>query len=165
MMFLLSRRARSASPRSASPARKKKGVVRERNRMHARKARLRKKIYLDSLKQSVEQLEEENARLQGILRRYQEDEAGRNGTSSGSSTGSSDEDVVISDPHQPDNPIVFASDTFYELTGYKPSEILGRNCRLLQGPLTDRREIAKIRAAVRADPPREVCTVLINYTK
>merc|ERR1719163_2598631 len=246
MMFLLSRRARSASPRSASPARKKKGVVRERNRMHARKARLRKKIYLDSLKQSVEQLEEENARLQGILRRYQEDEAGRNGTSSGSSTGSSDEDgdavppggaatigkaravigkrtrkggfgsrllmrpgakggeggvgdaaagmqvggpgkgvvqlcsedfallkalnmshehFVISDPHQPDNPIVFASDTFYELTGYKPSEILGRNCRLLQGPLTDRREIAKIRAAVRADPPREVCTVLINYTK
>lgn len=192
----------------------KKGVVRERNRMHARKARLRKKIYVDALKESVEQLEEENERLQGILRKYQEDEASRSGNESkypretgfvsrllmprkkstdasaanGAGAGAgepkrdavqlcsedfallkalnmSHEHFVISDPSKPDNPIVFASDAFYKLTGYSPGEILGRNCRLLQGPLTDRREIAKIRAAVRADPPREVCTVLINYTK
>ena len=57
--------------------RAKKGVVRERNRMHARKARLRKKIYLDSLKQSVEQLEEENARLRGDLSQYQQADVSR----------------------------------------------------------------------------------------
>ena len=44
---------------------------------------------------------------------------------------------MLSDPKLPDNPIVFASPGFYKLTGYTSKEVLGRNCRFLQGPATD----------------------------
>jgi PAS domain S-box-containing protein len=46
------------------------------------------------------------------------------------------ESVCISDPTLPDCPIVYVNKTFEEITGYKRSEILGRNCRFLQGPRT-----------------------------
>ncbi|KAI9329252.1 hypothetical protein DFJ73DRAFT_860929 [Zopfochytrium polystomum] len=41
---------------------------------------------------------------------------------------------TVSDPTRPDNPIVYASETFSRLTGYANSEIIGRNCRFLQSP-------------------------------
>lgn len=40
---------------------------------------------------------------------------------------------VLTDPSLPDNPIIFASKGFLELTGYRLNEVLGRNCRFLQG--------------------------------
>lgn len=40
---------------------------------------------------------------------------------------------VISDPNLPDNPIIFASKGFLELSGYTLENTLGRNCRFLQG--------------------------------
>jgi hypothetical protein len=40
---------------------------------------------------------------------------------------------TLSDPTLPDNPIVFASEEFISLTGFAPKEVLGRNCRFLQG--------------------------------
>lgn len=40
--------------------------------------------------------------------------------------------VVVCDLDLPDEPIVYASDAFYELTGYSENEVLGRNCRFLQ---------------------------------
>lgn len=39
---------------------------------------------------------------------------------------------VVSDPNLPDTPICFASEGFYEMTGYSPEEVLGKNCRFLQ---------------------------------
>jgi PAS domain-containing protein len=39
---------------------------------------------------------------------------------------------VVSDPKLPDMPICFASEGFYEMTGYSPEEVLGKNCRFLQ---------------------------------
>jgi hypothetical protein len=39
---------------------------------------------------------------------------------------------VLSDPRQPDCPIVHASPTFLDLTGYSREEVEGRNCRFLQ---------------------------------
>jgi PAS domain S-box-containing protein len=57
--------------------------------------------------------------------------------------------MVITDPRQPDNPIVFANDAFCRLTGYPREEILGRNCRFLQGPETDAGTVAAIHAAVK----------------
>ncbi len=42
--------------------------------------------------------------------------------------------MLITDPRQPDNPIVFVNDAFRRLTGYVREETLGRNCRFLQGP-------------------------------
>jgi PAS domain S-box-containing protein len=56
--------------------------------------------------------------------------------------------MVISDPRQPDNPVVFANDAFCRLTGYERADILGRNCRFLQGPETDPATIRRIHEAV-----------------
>jgi PAS domain-containing protein len=41
--------------------------------------------------------------------------------------------MVVTDPRQPSNPIVMANQAFLDLTGYSASEVLGRNCRFLQG--------------------------------
>ncbi|HEX8393269.1 MAG TPA: PAS domain S-box protein [Longimicrobium sp.] len=64
--------------------------------------------------------------------------------------------VVIIDVRLPDQPIVFANPAFYAMTGYTPEEAIGRNCRFLQGPGTDRASVALIREAVRAGEPLTV---------
>ncbi|KAL8260434.1 hypothetical protein R6Q59_028387 [Mikania micrantha] len=74
-----------------------------------------------------------------------------------------EKNFVITDPRLPDNPIIFASDSFLELTEYSREEILGKNCRFLQGPETDPSTVRKIREAI--DNQREVTVQLINYTK
>ncbi|OVA09952.1 PAS domain [Macleaya cordata] len=74
-----------------------------------------------------------------------------------------EKNFVITDPRLPDNPIIFASDSFLELTEYSREEILGRNCRFLQGPETDPATVKKIRNAI--DTQTDVTVQLINYTK
>ncbi|XP_078438276.1 phototropin-2-like isoform X2 [Wolffia australiana] len=74
-----------------------------------------------------------------------------------------EKNFVITDPRLPDNPIIFASDSFLELTEYTREEILGRNCRFLQGPETDYSAVARIREAIKEQ--REITVQLINYTK
>ncbi|XP_021285889.1 phototropin-2 isoform X3 [Herrania umbratica] len=74
-----------------------------------------------------------------------------------------EKNFVITDPRLPDNPIIFASDSFLELTEYTREETLGRNCRFLQGPETDQETVSKIRDAIREQ--REITVQLINYTK
>ncbi len=71
--------------------------------------------------------------------------------------------IVLSDPHQTDDPIIFANGAFCELTGYAVDEIIGRNCRFLQGPATDKKAVARVRAAIaqRWDVTEE----LVNYRK
>lgn len=64
--------------------------------------------------------------------------------------------MIITDPRQNDNPVVFANDSFCRLTGYARSEILGRNCRFLQGPETDPETIRRIHDAVASVEPIEV---------
>lgn len=64
--------------------------------------------------------------------------------------------MIITDPRQDDNPVVFANDSFCRLTGYERSEILGRNCRFLQGPETDQDTVRRIHLAVEAVQPIEV---------
>mmetsp|Transcript_309 Transcript_309/g.698 ORF Transcript_309/g.698 Transcript_309/m.698 type:complete len:736 (-) Transcript_309:537-2744(-) len=70
---------------------------------------------------------------------------------------------VVSDPFLPDSPICFASEGFYQMTGYGPDEVLGKNCRFLQGPNTDQREVDKIRQAVKTGST--VSVRLLNYRK
>nr|AML77604.1 putative LOV domain-containing protein [Equisetum hyemale] len=70
---------------------------------------------------------------------------------------------VVSDPHLPDHPIVYASEGFLEMCGYTAAEVLGRNCRFLQGPATDRRTILRIRDAIREEKSCQV--TILNYTK
>ena len=64
--------------------------------------------------------------------------------------------MIITDPRQDDNPVVFANDAFCRLSGYTRAEILGRNCRFLQGPETDPATVARIREAVATVHPIEI---------
>jgi PAS domain S-box-containing protein len=69
----------------------------------------------------------------------------------------------LADPALPDCPIVHASQGFLDLTGYPPEEVLGRSCRFLQGPATDRSAVAALAAGIRAAQP--VTQRLLNYKK
>ncbi len=64
--------------------------------------------------------------------------------------------MVITNPREADNPIVFVNDAFCRLTGYSREEILGRNCRFLQGPESDPATVERIRAAITAEEPIEI---------
>jgi PAS domain S-box-containing protein len=70
---------------------------------------------------------------------------------------------LITDPRQPDNPIVFTNPAFTAITGYEASEAIGRNCRFLQGPDTDPQSVQQIREAVAAGSGAR--GLLLNYRK
>jgi PAS domain S-box-containing protein len=71
--------------------------------------------------------------------------------------------IVISDARQPNNPIIYCNPAFLEITGYSPQEVIGRNCRFLQGTETDPLAIEEIRQSIRAEQGCQV--VLKNYRK
>ncbi|MDB5412590.1 MAG: Blue-light-activated histidine kinase [Rubritepida sp.] len=72
--------------------------------------------------------------------------------------------MVVIDPRQPDSPVIMANQAFLDLTGYTSEEVLGRNCRFLQGPGTNPADIDAIRRglAARSD---HVAVELLNYRK
>ena len=71
--------------------------------------------------------------------------------------------VTLSDPDTPDNPIVYANKAFEEISGYTQEEIVGRNCRFLQGEDRDQEGLQTIRAALQR---HEACVVTLrNYRK
>nr|AML76507.1 putative LOV domain-containing protein [Radula lindenbergiana] len=74
-----------------------------------------------------------------------------------------EKNFVITDPRLPDNPIIFASDHFLELTEYSREEIIGRNCRFLQGADTDMGVVRKISDAIKNQ--QNITVQLLNYTK
>ncbi|WP_157222649.1 PAS domain-containing protein [Novosphingobium sp. AP12] len=71
--------------------------------------------------------------------------------------------MVITNPLLPDNPIVFVNRAFISLTGFERSEVIGRNCRFLQGPRTDKSQVARMREAITSRVPIELD--LLNYRK
>lgn len=71
--------------------------------------------------------------------------------------------ISVTDAQQPDNPLIYVNRRFQGLTGYEPAEVLGRNCRLLQGPDTDPETVAAIRHAVAAG--ERIDTRILNYRK
>ena len=71
--------------------------------------------------------------------------------------------MIVTDPRQPDDPIVFANGAFFDLTGYTEDEVMGRNCRFLQGPQTDRRTVEEVRKAIHEE--RAVAVDILNYKK
>jgi PAS domain S-box-containing protein len=162
----------------------------ERNREHAKRSRIRKKFLLESLQQSVTLLKEENNKLKGSIQEHlgsdkAEELLAKASTSSevdhliASSSGiankvlddpdfsfikalqTAQQNFVVTDPSLPDNPIVYASQGFLNLTGYSLDQILGRNCRFLQGPETDPKSVERIRKAIEAGVDTSVC--LLNY--
>lgn len=70
---------------------------------------------------------------------------------------------LVTDPRQADNPIVYATQFFLTYTGYSESEILGRNCRFMQGPETDPADVAAIHKAV--SECRGITIDILNYRK
>lgn len=70
---------------------------------------------------------------------------------------------MISSPELPDNPLVFVSETFTRQTGFEPNEVIGRNCRFLQGPGTDPRAVETIRAGLERRIAFQVD--ILNYRK
>jgi PAS domain S-box-containing protein len=71
--------------------------------------------------------------------------------------------MLVTDPRRPDNPIVFANRAFLSMTGYSPEEIVGHNCRFLQGPDTDPSSVAALRDAIQ--DRHEISLELLNYRK
>lgn len=71
--------------------------------------------------------------------------------------------TIVTDPSQQDNPIIFTNITFEQMTGYSRAEVMGRNCRFLQGKETDREAKDKIRTAIARK--EEAIVTLKNYRK
>ncbi|WP_410765842.1 bacterio-opsin activator domain-containing protein [Haloferax sp. DFSO60] len=71
--------------------------------------------------------------------------------------------ISLADASLPDQPLVYINDFFESMTGYGPTEALGRNCRYLQGPETDLEHVAELREAVNAETPASV--ELVNYRR
>ena len=69
--------------------------------------------------------------------------------------------VSIADVRRPDHPLIYVNSAFERLSGLRSEEVLGRNCRFLQGPDTDPAVVDGIRAAVAAG--EEWRGVLLNH--
>lgn len=164
---------------------------RERNKILARRTRLRKKFFFESLQKEVIDLQRENDILKDIVRmdiggdtareildscdavqRMPQGvlEACREGGmdfdsqdfSLVKSIESSQQSFIITDPSLTDNPIVFASDGFLEVTGYAREQVLGRNCRFLQGTDTNKDTVDEIRHNLSIG--EDVSVTILNYT-
>jgi len=162
---------------------------RERNRVLARKTRLRKKFFFESLQKQVTQLAAENDLLKGVIKQRLDNEDVKckilsqckaelpdvvtaNSELATSVLGKGDFNLVtaiqaaqrsfvITDPSLPDNPIIFASKGFLDMCGYQLEEVLGRNCRFLQGPGTDPKQVEVLRQGIRDGTDTSVC--MLNY--
>jgi len=162
---------------------------RDRNRILARRTRLRKKFFFESLQQQVTEVERENALLKELVRttpalqadaaqvlatcttalpavvtenrRQATDLLNASDFTLMQTLQSAQRSFCITDPSLEDNPIVYASQGFLQLTGYSMSQVVGRNCRFLQGPGTDPRSVDKIRKGVAEGVDTSVC--LLNY--
>ncbi|PZR28749.1 MAG: PAS domain-containing sensor histidine kinase [Citrobacter freundii] len=71
--------------------------------------------------------------------------------------------IIITDNHLPDNPIVYCNKAFEKMSGFDKAEIIGRNCRFLQGNDRDQPQITELRDAVRNG--KALTVVLRNYRK
>ncbi|KQT99072.1 histidine kinase [Methylobacterium sp. Leaf469] len=123
-----------------------------------------------------ERLRTENRELQAEIARLRERNISHvRRPESGQQTSAADVDLlftaaektrmpqIVTDPNQPDNPIVFANRAFQDLCGYSAEELIGRNCRFLQGPDTDPADIARVRDAISAR--RDVVVEILNYRR
>jgi len=106
-------------------------------------------------------LVEQNKKLQAEIReRQQKEEELR---LSNQAIAASSNGIVIADARKPDVPITYVNPAFERLTGYEAQEVIGRNCRFLQGNDTDQPALDELRAALREG--RGCMVVLSNYRK
>ncbi|AFZ17045.1 adenylate/guanylate cyclase domain-containing protein [Allocoleopsis franciscana] len=106
-------------------------------------------------------LVEQNKRLQAEIReRQQKEEELR---LSNQAIAASSDGIVIADARKPDMPITYVNPAFERLTGYQAEEVVGRNCRFLQGKDTDQPALNELREAIREGKGCKV--ILSNYRK
>lgn len=73
------------------------------------------------------------------------------------------EGITIADARLPDRPLIYVNAGFEKLTGYSREEVLGRNCRFLQGAGTEADAVTEVRSAVQEG--RECTVEILNYRK
>lgn len=163
---------------------------RERNRVLAKKTRDRKKDHLTELQEELLALQKANTELKAmVLNNIDEKdstplldqcnavdkvpqnvweacgadkkELAADDLALVSSIQKSQTAFVITDPSFEDNPIVFVSPDFLALTGYTSDQVIGRNCRFLQGDETSPDKVDQIRRGLAAG--EDVGVTLINY--
>ena len=71
--------------------------------------------------------------------------------------------ITLADPDIEDMPIIYANKSFETMTGYAQAEIIGRNCRFLQG--TDREQEARFHLRRAIDERLPVEVDIRNYKK
>lgn len=71
--------------------------------------------------------------------------------------------IVVADARSPELPIIYVNAQFFAVTGYRAAEVIGRNCRFLQGPESEPEAIAQIRSAL--EHQRTCSVVITNYRK
>ncbi|MBX3138970.1 PAS domain-containing protein [Candidatus Obscuribacterales bacterium] len=71
--------------------------------------------------------------------------------------------IVITDPHQVDNPIIYVNPSFLDMSGYTRDEVIGHNCRFLQGDDRDQEGLQQLREAIQKQ--ESITVVLRNYRK
>lgn len=71
--------------------------------------------------------------------------------------------LTLADLSREDAPLIYVNRGFEKMTGYRPADVVGRNCRFLQGPETDRAATAKIRRALKLGEP--LIIDILNYRK
>jgi PAS domain S-box-containing protein len=71
--------------------------------------------------------------------------------------------ITIADMTRPDRPLIYCNQAFEVITGYSRQDVLGRNCRFMQGEGTDPAMVDQLRQAIRQGESCEV--VLLNYRK
>jgi len=77
--------------------------------------------------------------------------------------GASSEGITIADARRPDRPLIYVNEGFERLTGYQAAEVLGRNCKFLQGPDADPDTVSEIRAALTVG--RDCQVEILNHHK
>ena len=58
------------------------------------------------------------------------------------------EGISIADARLPERPLIYVNEGFERLTGYTAAEVLGLNCKFLQGPETDPDTVATLRELI-----------------
>lgn len=71
--------------------------------------------------------------------------------------------LTLTDPNSPDEPLILANEAFYRMTGYSVDEVIGNNCRFMQGKDTSRSAINTIRGNFAAQ--RDTKVLIRNYRK
>ena len=78
-------------------------------------------------------------------------------------TNTANEGITISSMDQPDRPLVFVNNGFERLTGYTKKDVIGKNCRFLQGNDTDKAPVEELRRAIKNG--EQTTVELLNYKK